>query len=137
MTDFGIDVDDTAVKAALKELKEDFSDSPVYIVSADAEYAIYVEMGTRDMPPYPFFRPALREFKANPETFLIKNTELGGLGDIESTEELVETVALALEAQIKVNATAQAPDRSPGTAPEHPQVQTGNLRARISAKRVG
>jgi len=89
------------------------------------------------MPPYPFFRPAIREFKANPEAFLLKNTGLNSVADISDADELVESVALALERQITINATASASGRSPGTDAEHPMVESGNLRARISAQRVG
>jgi len=137
MTSFDLDIDTQAVKERIRQLKDDYSDAPTFVVSSGAEYSIYVEMGTRDMPPYPFFRPAVREFKANPKAFLLKNTELNAISDIDSADELVESVALALEKQIKINATAAAPNRSPGVDPDHPKVQTGNLRARIQAQRVG
>jgi len=160
---FGIDLDDTSVKQNLRELKEQYETEPFWVVESGAEYSIYLEFGrgpvepTGDTkalrfenedgeiiyraraeghPPYPFFEPAIREFEANPESFLLDNTELGGLDEIDSTEELIRNVARALEGQMKRNATAQAPNRSPGTHPEHPRVESGNLRARISARRV-
>jgi len=136
MTEFSIDMDSAKVRAQLDKLKEQYDDDPIYVVSSNAEYAIYLETGTRHMPPYPSFGPAVNELRADPEAFLLKNSELDGLGDIDSTEELVKNVAFALESQIKTNVTAAAGGRSPGVDPDHPQVQTGNLRARISAKRI-
>jgi len=136
MTRFDVDIDDASVKASLEELKNDFEPEPSFVVESGAEYSVYLEFGTEDMPPYPFFRPAIRELKADPEAFLLKNSELDSLGDIDSTAELVKNTAQALERQIKINATAQAPGRSPGTDADHPQVQTGNLRAKIRARRI-
>jgi len=136
MTRFDVDIDNASVKASLEELKDDFEPEPSFVVESGAEYSVYLEFGTEDMPPYPFFRPAIRELKADPEAFLLKNSELDSLGDIDSTAELVKNTAQALERQIKINATAQAPGRSPGTDADHPQVQTGNLRAKIRARRI-
>jgi len=95
-----------------------------------------LEMGTRNMPPYPFFIPAVREFRANPESFITDKTDFGSIDEIQSTKQMVEAVATALQRQIQINATAQASGRSPGTAPDNPQVDTGNLRASISVQRV-
>jgi hypothetical protein len=136
VSDFSLDLDDTAVRERLRDLKEEYAEEPVYIVSADAEYAVYLEFGTRDMPPYPFFRPAIKELEANPETFLLENTELDGLGELETTNDVVKAVADALTSQMKTNATAEASGRSPGTHPDHPQVQSGNLRFSIDAQRI-
>jgi hypothetical protein len=162
MTDFDIDLDDASVRQNLQELKQQYETEPIWVVESGAEYSIYLEFGRGPVeaqqadalrfededgniiyrtrveghPPYPFFGPAIREFEANPESFLLDNTELGSLDEISSTEELVKNVAQSLEAQMKRNATANAPNRSPGTHPNHPQVQSGNLRARISARRV-
>jgi len=88
------------------------------------------------MPPYPFFRPAVREFQANPESFILDKTDFGSIDEIQGTKQMVEAVATALQRQIQINATAQASGRSPGTAPDHPQVQTGNLRSSIKVQRV-
>lgn len=101
------------------------------------------------MPPYPFFQPAIREFRADPEAFIFKNSELGSIDEINSTDELIRTIAFSLENQMKKNVTAQGSlDRSPGTDPEHPRSgfvgmfdgrmvrNTGNLRASISAVKV-
>jgi len=87
------------------------------------------------MPPYPFFRPALREFKANPEAFVRDNLGVT-LSNADNIDEVIERVANALETQMKKNATAEGPGRSPGVNPEHPQVQSGNLRRSIKARRI-
>jgi len=88
------------------------------------------------MPPYPFFIPAVREFRANPESFILDKTDFGSIDEIQGTKQMVEAVATALQRQIQINATAQASGRSPGTAPDHPQVQTTNLRSSIQVQRV-
>jgi len=137
MSDFEVSIDGLEeTKAQLDALLEDVDSDAVFQVSSGAEYSVFLEFGTEDMPPYPFFRPALREFRANPEAFLTKNTQFNGLGEIDDGDELVQAIALALESQIKTNATASATDRSPGTDPGHPQVDTGNLRASIQAIRI-
>lgn len=135
MSSFDIDLDDTAVRQRVRELKDDYADNPVFSVGTNVEYAVYLEFGTRDMPPYPFFRPAVWELKANPEAFLSKHTD-SAISDIDSTDEMVQTVALALERAITQNANANAPDRSPGTHPDHPEIDTGTLVNSIQAKRI-
>lgn len=161
--DFSIDVDDAVVRERIKELQDDWGRGATYVVESAADYSIQIEFGRGPVeaqdaealrfenedgeviyrtsvsghPPYPFFRPAIREFKANPEAFILKNTELSALDGISSASEMIRTVSYALESQMKRNANANQSGRSPGTHPEHPVVQTGNLVARISAKRVG
>ena len=111
-----------------------FAQPAEYIVGTDVEYAIHLEFGTSKMDSYPIFRPAVKEFEADPNGFLAKN---GQDTDIESTQEAVKKVAFALERQVKKNAAAaQESGRSPGTDPNHPEVQTGNLRGGIQAQRV-
>lgn len=89
-------------------------------------------------PPYPWFRPAIREFKANPETFLLETTDFDSLTDIQTTDELVASVAVGLQSRMEDNVNAQDPsrDRSPGTHPDHPQRDSGNLTASIQATRI-
>jgi hypothetical protein len=138
MSDFDIDLSGfESLQEDFAELEGEWTDSPVFTVESGAEYSIYLEMGTRDMPPYPFFRPAIREFRANPRSFILEHTEYSRISDIPDVDELVTAVAQSLERQMKLNATAQASGRSPGTDADHPQVQTDNLRARIQARRVG
>lgn len=135
--DVDLDIEgDIALEEAFDDLQTQGESEAVYVVESGAEYAVYLEFGTEDMPPYPYFRPAIREFQANPESFIRDNTEFAGLNEIDSTDQLVKAVALALESQIKTNATAESGGRSPGTHPDHPQVQTTNLRSKIRARRL-
>lgn len=87
------------------------------------------------MPPYPFMRPAVNEFKAGPEQFVRKHAGVE-VDEVESADRMVQVVAFAFETAVTQNANANAPDRSPGTDPEHPKVQTGTLVNSIQAERV-
>jgi len=139
MADFEIDLSGMAeLQDTIDDLKDDYGESPVYVVGTNVEYGVYLEFGTRDMPPYAWFRPAIREFKANPTTFILENTGWNSIDEIPSTKELVRAVANALENQMKDNVNAQdANGRSPGTHPDHPKRQSGNLTADIEAERIG
>jgi len=137
MTEFDLELDDTSVREALDDLREAGGSDRVEVVGSNVEYAVYLELGTEDMPPYPWFRPAIREFRANPERFITDETGYSSLDEIPSADALVTAVAESLVAQLKKNVTAQGSvDRSPGTDPEHPKVQTGTLRNSIQAVRV-
>ena len=136
MSSFDIDLDDATVRQALRELKDEYQSRRVYKVGTNVEYAVYLEFGTRHMPPYPFFRPAIRELEADAEAFIAKHTNTT-IADIDSTDGLVKAVAFALERAIAQNANAAgAVDRSPGVDPEHPKIQSGNLVNSISAERI-
>jgi len=132
---FEIDVDDAAVRESLRQLKRDYTSRREYVVGSDVEYLIYLEFGTRHMPPYPVVRPAVREFEAGPESFVRKHAGVE-IDELESADQVVKTVAFAFETAITQNANANAPDRSPGTDPEHPVVRTGTLVNSIQAERV-
>jgi len=132
---FDIDIDDADVRLSLEQLEERGTTTRRYKVGAGAEYAVYLEFGTRYMPPYSFFRPALRELNANPEAFIERHTNTAA-DEIEDADTLVTTVAFALERAITQNANANASGRSPGVNPEHPKVDTGNLVNSISAERI-
>jgi len=138
MSDFTVDVDGIEKTfSLLQRLKEKFQSDPVFVVGTNVEYGVYLEMGTRDMPPYPWFRPAIREFRANPEDFITDNTGYPSVDEIPSTDALVKAVATALQTQMEKNVNAQkATDRSPGTHPEHPRRQDGNLTGDIGAVRI-
>jgi len=89
------------------------------------------------MPPYPWFRPAIREFQANPQPFVLANTRFNSFEEIPDGDTLVKAVATALENKMTDNVNAQkANARSPGTDPEHPKRDIGNLTASIQAVRV-
>lgn len=157
MADFELELDGIErLQSQIQELENSFADDAEAIVFSKAEYSEPLEFGRGPItsngddplrfkidgewvsthrvsghPPYPFMRPAIREFEANPETFITEHTTKA-IDEIDSTEELVRTVASALETAMKENVTAQsASGRSPGTHPEHPKVQTGELRRGI------
>lgn len=138
MAEFGLALSDTGVRETLEELRERGTSERVEVVGSNVEYAVYLEFGTEDMPPYPWFRPAIREFRANPERFIVDQTRYASLDEIPTVDALVTAVAESLVAKMKKNATAQGSvDRSPGTDAEHPRVQTGTLRNSIQAVRLG
>jgi len=136
MTEFDVSIEGLdSVKAELDATLERVETDVTFKVGAGAEYAVFLEFGTEDMPPYPFFRPALREFKANPRAFVADNAGIT-VDNIETGEGLVEAVAIALENQITTNANANRTGRSPGTDSDHPVVDTGNLVNSIQAQRI-
>jgi len=136
--DFDIDLDGiTSLELEFEDLKEDGSSDATHEVFADAEYSGFLEFGTEKMPPYPFFRPAIREARLDAEILLRRQQQLG-LDDFETTDELVLAFAESLKEQMQNNVRAQLSSgvRSPGTAPTHPQVQSGNLLNSIKRKRL-
>lgn len=138
MTDFDAELEGfETTLAGLKEFEEDWSESPVYITGTNVEYSVYLELGTSKMPSYPWVRPAIKEFKRDPEAFILKNSRLGGLDEIESTDELIKTVAFCFERQLKENVSAdRGTGRSPGTHPAHPMRESSTLVNSIRAVRV-
>ena len=138
MSRFDIDLsNDDLLDERFEDLKQRGEGDAVYVTGTNVEYGIYLESGTRDMPPYPWFAPAVREFRADPETFILKNTDYPDIDAIPTANELVEAIAVGLQQQMEANASAlSAGDRSPGTDPEHPKRETGNLVAGINATRI-
>jgi len=138
MADFDFDLQgDTDLQATLQELESRGSSNAVHQVVSGAEYSRFLEYGTRDMPPYPFFRPAIREAKLDIEILLRRHQQLG-LDDFQTTDELVLAVAESLREQMQnnVRAALSGGARSPGTKPGHPQVESGNLLGGIKRKRI-
>jgi len=164
MADFEIDLSGVAeLQDTIDDIKGDWGDSPTFEVGTNAEYAVHLEFGRGPIrasgdgylrfevdgevifrkevsghPPYPFFRPAIREFKANPITFITENTGFSSTEEIPNVNMLVRSVANALSNKMKDNASANsASDRSPGTDSDHPVRQSGNLVGSISFERIG
>jgi len=136
MTEFDVTLDGLeSVQAELDATLDRIETDAKFEVGAGAEYAVFLEFGTEDMPPYPFFRPALRELDANADAFIARHTATT-VGEIDDADTLVPTLAFALERAITQNANANATGRSPGTDPEHPTVDTGNLVNSIKAQRI-
>jgi hypothetical protein len=140
MADVEIDLEGVArARDTLDDIKERYDAEPIWVTGSSAEYSIDLEFGTEDFPPYPFFRPAVRDLRRDPESFIERNTdETFDMDSLETSEDVVEAVALALERQLKLNVSADraAGRRSPGTDVDHPKVDTGNLRAGIRAERI-
>lgn len=101
MSDLSLDVDGLdVVDEQLRQAAEDLERPGEWLVGTAVEYSVYLEFGTRDRDPKPTFRPALREAQADLESFVARNTRTT-VQAIDTAEELVETVALALERRIK------------------------------------
>lgn len=124
MTSF--DVESNGIRAQLEGLKaerRDWTGGPTYHVGTAVEYAVYLEFGTSKMDPKPFFRPAIVEARRDLESFVADNTETS-LRQIDAVDELVETIAFALERRVKEIIT------------EKGLVDTGALRASVQAVRA-
>ncbi len=138
MTDISVDLSGVPrLKEALEDLKGKYASNAIWVAGTNVEYGVFLEQGTRDMPPYPWFGPAIREFQANSENFITDNTGWSSIDEIPNTDALIRAVATALKTQMEKNVNAQkSVDRSPGTHPEHPRRQDGNLTGDIDAVRV-
>jgi len=134
MVDIELDLNTATVEANIDELKERFEGETVYVVGTNVEYGVFLEFGTEKMPPYPFFRPAIREFKANPERLIRRHTGFTSIDEIPNEDTLVKAVATSLSEQMTNNASALSGGaRSPGVDPDHPKRVSGNLAGSISA----
>jgi len=87
-----------------------------YVVGSGVEYSVYLELGTEDMDPKPFVRPAVDEVESRLSQIA---------DDADTADELVTKVALALEREIKQTIT------------EKGLIDTGTLRASVTAIRDG
>ncbi len=118
-----------SVKESMDDLEEEWGERESWVVGTNVEYGIYLEFGTRDMPPYPWLFPAARHVMHERAD---KIAEESG-----STEELVRKLAHAIERQAKDNVSAdRAGGRSPGTHPEHPKRDTSTLVNSIRAEKL-
>lgn len=85
--------------------------SEEYRVGTNVEYAIFVEYGTSRNQAQPYLRPAVEEVLSDIDQIANR---------VDSPEELVERLALEIEAVAKKNAP----------------VDSGNLRGSITAERL-
>lgn len=121
MSDFDVDID------GISSLQEEFDDridgwktAGSAVVGSGVEYAVYVEFGTSQMDPKPFFRPVVNDARIDTEGFLDRNTETS-VDAIDSADELVRTLAVAIERRVKEIIT------------EKGLIDTGTLRASVVA----
>jgi hypothetical protein len=119
----GIDVDADAFTADIAELVDDIDDlqdryttTDSWLVGTAVSYAVYVNFGTRDQDPQPFFTSTIQEARQDLPGFIARNTQTT-VAQIDSADELVRVTALAIERVAK--------QRAP--------VDTGTLRASIQA----
>lgn len=135
-----IDIDVSGIAStveSIEDLKPTVAETEKWQVRVGAEYGIYLERGTRNHPPYPFFHPAIRQFEATPRTFVFKNQGVD-IDNVDDVGTVVESVAEALALQMRINVAAQRlGGRSPGTHPAHPKIRTAQLQDSISATRIG
>jgi len=135
MTNFNLDLDgEIDLSNTLDRVQDKAESDATYAVGGAVEYGKFLEFGTRNMPPYPWFRPAVRELELDAETFLRKNNALEV--EYETTQDLVLAYAVALERQMKTNVSAPLAGRSAGTNPEHPRVDIGTLKTSIGFRRL-
>ena len=117
-----------SVLSGLEDLL-DVAGDDVWVVGTNTEYAVWLEEGTRQMPPYPWLRPAVRDVMSNKADDLAE--------EASDTDELVAAIALEIESQAKANVSAgRASNRSRGTHPDHPRRQSSNLVNSIEAVRL-
>jgi len=109
--------------AELQREQDRWTGGDAYYVGTAVEYAVYLEFGTRHMDPKPFIMPTLHEVKARGVPAFIDVHTRTSVDSINSIDELVETVAFALERRIKEIITAKG------------LIETGTLRASVQAVR--
>jgi len=122
MSDFEVELEGfRRVLDSLEEIEDDIRGAGTVTVGTGVEYAVYLEFGTSDMDPKPFFRPALAELRVQGvEGFLRSNTNLSA-EQLDDLETLVDAVGLALERRMKEIITRKG------------LVDTGTLRASVLA----
>jgi hypothetical protein len=98
----GVDIEGEAdLFDDLDDLQDDFTGDVTWVTGSNVEYSVFLEFGTSKMDPKPVFQPAKAEVVSKgAEDFIDHNTELS-VGDIDSVNELVSTLALALERRVK------------------------------------
>ncbi len=119
-----IDVDTGGFEDAfttLDEYEDDFEDGGTWVVGTAVEYAIYLEFGTSKMDAKPFFRPVLVEVRAQGVEDFIEDNTRKTISDIGSADELVRSLAFAIERRVKEVITRKG------------LIDTGTLEASVKA----
>jgi len=124
MADFDLELEGLQnVIESLNDLEADLDSDQTFLVGTAVEYAIYLELGTSDMDPKPFFRPALGELRAKGVEAFVAEHNRTTVGALDNIDQVVAAVALTLERRIKEII------RDKGL------IDTGTLRASIVAAR--
>lgn len=106
---------------AVRDERDEWSgDDTTWHVGTAVEYSIFLEYGTSKMDPKPFFRPALAEAGRDLAAFVRDNSQKT-LSQVDGPQELVRTIAFALERRVKEIIT------------EKGLIDTGTLRASVKA----
>jgi len=122
MTGFSLDLE--GFEQALEEIDrviDDVDSDAKFTVGTGVEYSIYLEAGTSDMDPKPFFQPALSEVRQEGvDGFVADNTRLT-VDALDTVTQVLKVLVLALERRIKEIITTKG------------LIDTGTLRASVVA----
>jgi len=122
MTDFSLGLD--GIEQAIDEIDDtidDLESDQRYVVGTGVEYAIYLESGTSKMDAKPFFRPAINEVRIQGVDGFIRHNTRTSVEELETTDDVLKVLALALERRIKEIITQKG------------LIDTGTLRASVVA----
>jgi len=125
MADFETELESfNRVLDSLNDIERQLDPGELVVVGSAVNYSVFLEFGTSDMDPKPFFRPALAELRVKgvegfiESSGILRNKEFS---DVEDAGEVVDALALTLERRIKEIIT------------EKGLIDTGTLRASIVA----
>lgn len=119
MSDWGIDT--SGIESVASEIDETAADieNVDYIVGTNVPYGFWLEVGTEDMPPYPWFEPAIEDVMSGRADEIVD--------EADSIEDAIRDIAFAIEERAKY----YTDDGPPG-----PDKVTGNLHNSIVARRL-
>jgi len=125
MADFETELESfNRVLDSLNDIERQLDPGEPVVVGTAVNYSVFLEFGTSDMDPKPFFRPALAELRVKGVEGFIKDSGIlrnKEFSDVEDADEVVDALALTLERRIKEIIT------------EKGLIDTGTLRASIVA----
>jgi len=126
MADFETELESfERVLESLNDIERQLDPGEPVVVGTAVQYSVFLEFGTSDMDPKPFFRPALAELRVKGIEGFIEESGILRAGkefnDVEDADEVVDALALALERRIKEIITQKG------------LIDTGTLRASIVA----
>jgi hypothetical protein len=126
MADFETELESfNRVLDSLNDIERQLDPGEPVVVGTAVNYSVFLEFGTSDMDPKPFFRPALAELRVKGVQGFIESSGILRAGkefsDVDDAGEVVDALALTLERRIKQIIT------------EKSLIDTGTLRASIVA----
>jgi len=126
MSDFSLDVD--GIERAIDEVREQIDDvqsRAEFVVGTGVEYAIYVEAGTRDMDPRPFFQPVINEVRLQGVGGFLKHNTQTSVEALDTLDQVLKALVFAIERRVKEIITQKG------------LIDTGVMRASVVAVRGG